>query len=212
MILIPRVFHRIWLGPNAMPDEYVEFGRSWENKHPGWEMRLWTEANRPRLQNEECFRRALTYSQKADILRYELIYELGGVYIDTDFQCLKCIEPLLADLTFFGAGENEGIASIGIFGAVPHHIVCFRLMRAIPRQMRMQGVWPSKATGPGLMTSVIAGFRGTRDVKVYGPGLFYPYHWTEKHRRHEEFPDAYAVHHWAGSWTAAYEDSHVQGP
>jgi hypothetical protein len=30
--------------------------------------------------------------------------------------------------------------------------------------------------------------------------LFYPYDWTELHRRGETFPDAYAVHHWSSKW------------
>jgi mannosyltransferase OCH1-like enzyme len=32
---------------------------------------------------------------KSDILRYEVLHKLGGVYVDFDFLCLKNIEPLL---------------------------------------------------------------------------------------------------------------------
>ena len=46
-IAIPRLFHQIWLGPDPFPAEYVEYQRSWTRHHPGWELRLWTEADLP---------------------------------------------------------------------------------------------------------------------------------------------------------------------
>lgn len=30
--------------------------------------------------------------------------------------------------------------------------------------------------------------------------VFYPYHYTEPMREHDEFPDAITRHHWAASW------------
>jgi hypothetical protein len=31
---IPRIFHRIWLGGTAMPDEYKRFGDTWRRHNP----------------------------------------------------------------------------------------------------------------------------------------------------------------------------------
>jgi len=39
----PRVFHRIWIGPDPLPDSFAAFGESWVRHHPHWEHRLWTE-------------------------------------------------------------------------------------------------------------------------------------------------------------------------
>jgi hypothetical protein len=38
---------------------------------------------------------------------------------------------------------------------------------------------------------------------VFPKELFYPYHFTEPHRRFEYFADALAVHHWSHSWVGA---------
>lgn len=38
---IPRTFHRIWLGPRPMPDDYLEFGQGWLDLHPSWQLVDW---------------------------------------------------------------------------------------------------------------------------------------------------------------------------
>src|SRR5688572_30025403 len=91
---IPRTFHRIWLG-GGMPQQYELYGESWLHWHPQWRMITWTENNLPPLQNQRQFDDAGIWAQKADIARYEILYRYGGVYIDTDFECLQNIEDLL---------------------------------------------------------------------------------------------------------------------
>jgi hypothetical protein len=40
---------------------------------------------------------------KSDILRREVIYRFGGLYLDTDFECLSSFEPLHDRLDFFAS-------------------------------------------------------------------------------------------------------------
>lgn len=53
--------------------------------------------------------------------------------------------------------------------------------------------------GPGFLTRIAM---QTPNVTLFPPSVFYPYHWRETHRRLESFPQAYAVHHWQGTWVA----------
>ena len=46
-VAIPRIIHRIWVGPEELPAEFAAFGEQWADMHPGWEHRLWTEDNLP---------------------------------------------------------------------------------------------------------------------------------------------------------------------
>ena len=55
MILIPQIFHRIWLGDKEMPEEFVYYGETWKKLHPSWKIKLWTEENIPKLINQEAF-------------------------------------------------------------------------------------------------------------------------------------------------------------
>ena len=112
-LLIPKVFHRIWLG-GPLPDEYVAFGESFQRCHPQWQMILWDETNLPPLRNQQAFAAATSLAQKADIARYELLYRQGGIYLDTDFECRKSLEPLLDGVRSFAATEDERWISIGI--------------------------------------------------------------------------------------------------
>jgi hypothetical protein len=66
--------------------------------------------------------------------------------------------------------------------------------------LRTKGIPPGKSlawAGPPLLTESLA---GERDVKLYGPREFYPYSRKEMDRKGEQFPGAFAAHHWAYSW------------
>jgi mannosyltransferase OCH1-like enzyme len=87
--VIPRIIHQIWLGPLTPPSKALD---SWKKKHPNWEYRLWTEDNLPNLKNQHAFDVSDNYPQKADILRYELLEQFGGVYVDADVHCIKPVD------------------------------------------------------------------------------------------------------------------------
>jgi inositol phosphorylceramide mannosyltransferase catalytic subunit len=201
-LLIPRTFHFVWLGGKPMPAEFVGFRRTWADHHPDWQIVVWDESTLPVLRNQAAFDALPTWSQKVDLASFEILLRHGGVYLDTDFECLKDIEPLLAGLDLFGASEDGVHTCHGIVGAVPGHPLIERIVDAFPQSIADHGhEGAAHATGPHHITRVVAAWRAEgHDATVFGPELFYPYHYTEKHRRHEVFPDAYAAHHWAGSW------------
>ena len=46
---------------------------------------------------------------KADIIRWELLYEYGGVFVDADAYCIKSVAPLLKNNKSF-VGRTSGCA------------------------------------------------------------------------------------------------------
>jgi mannosyltransferase OCH1-like enzyme len=197
-VTIPKIFHRIWLGKQQMPDEFVWYGETWAKHHPDWTMLLWTDENLPDLINQQEFLLAETTSYKSDILRYEVIYRYGGIYIDTDLECLRNIEPLLKGVHAFAAQENAHILCAAIFGAEQGHPLMADLVSWLSDSFRRnRHLSNSEQTGPRFFTSMVA--RHPETV-VFEAKLFYPYHWSEKWRKGQTFPDAYAIHHWSGSW------------
>ncbi|CAF1355895.1 unnamed protein product [Rotaria sordida] len=56
-----------------------------------------------------------------DILRFEILYQYGGIYIDLDFEPLKNLELLLHGVQAFVAYESEYFICNGILGAIPGH-------------------------------------------------------------------------------------------
>ena len=62
------------------------------------------EAKNFGMKNKEAFLSAYNYGMKSDILRYEILHSFGGVYIDTDYECVmnigKCTTHNLLDFLF----------------------------------------------------------------------------------------------------------------
>jgi hypothetical protein len=187
-----------------MPAEFKAFGRSWQRLHPGWKMKLWTEANMPPLTNRWAFNHSRSFSGRANVLRYEILLEMGGVYIDTDFECLRNIEPLLGDVECFAGHHRDeefehgsfAVANNAIMGSVPGHPFLRDLIEEAEANMRGvmdQTRLPAYQTGPVFLTTVI---QRHPEVKIFPPEVFYPYGPRERWRRHERFSRAFAVHHW----------------
>lgn len=200
MISIPRIFHRIWLGDAPMPEEFAAWGQEWLDLHPGWTMRQWgnEDAARFEMKNRALFDASKTGAGKADILRLEILEREGGVYLDTDFKPLKNIEPLLWGARAVVGWHNALFINNAIIGAIPGHSYIRALIEAVPEGIASFPTLDLQS-GPGLLTRVknSGEFPGLRD---FGPGIFYPYDWNEDGCAVEDFPNAFAVHHWAKSW------------
>ena len=197
-ILIPKVFHRIWIGNKPMPQEFIEYGETWKKYHPDWEMKLWTDENMILLQNQESYNNAAHMAQKADIARYEILYHFGGVYIDCDFECVKSIESLLYGVQAFAASEDDSTISIGIMGCVQQNETFKFIIDHVAEWMKKYSMLPiSGQTGPWFVTNLL---KGNKELIVFEKEKFYPYYFTEKYRKGEAFKGAYAIHHWAASW------------
>lgn len=113
---IPHVVHWIWLGPKPFPAKSVENVRSWIAKHPDWQFKFWTDRDRlppckgmekiyvqnfPLIFLEKMFEQSENYGEKSDILRFEILYQEGGVYVDHDANCLINFDSLHRGFDFY---------------------------------------------------------------------------------------------------------------
>jgi len=194
--VIPRIFHRIWLGVGAMPPEFVDWGETWQRHHPDWEMRLWTDDELPELSHPEAFERGRNHSERSNVLRYELLWRQGGVYIDTDMECRRSIEPLLDGVSAFAGNTRPGRIGSAIIGSEPGHPAFERAVERVPLGVDAGGR-QTEETGPGFLTAILSEFP---EVTIFPAEYFYPYRHDEKHRSDAAFPEAYAVHHWTKTW------------
>jgi mannosyltransferase OCH1-like enzyme len=191
-----------------MPEEFVRFGETWRTQNPGWELKLWGESDLPLLRNQALYDTAESYSEKSDIVRFELLLLFGGVYIDCDFECLRGIEQILSGVEAFAGFEDDTQVCTAIIGTVPGHPFFDYLVRSLPASVLENGrADPVVTTGPKYLTRCTAeyDFGDTPPVTLFPAAYFYPYPWTQKYRRHEKFDQAYAVHHWSGSWMQSSE-------
>ncbi|HEX3978513.1 MAG TPA: FkbM family methyltransferase [Solirubrobacteraceae bacterium] len=202
--MIPRIIHRVWPGEDPLPAEVQALGETWATHHPGWELKLWRPSDLPPLRNQELFDAARSYALRSDIARYEVLLRYGGIYVDTDFECLRSFEDLLDGVEAFIGSENGIHLTNALMGAVAGHPLMEAIVAAIPESIAADPSGPpNERTGPFLVTRVVDADPALRDgLLVCEPHLFYPYLYNEHDRRDEAFPESYAVHHWSGSWVS----------
>lgn len=194
-----------------MPEEHRRYGETWEKHHPDWEMRLWGAPGRcpdmPPLINQDLYDypeewispRSNPWQFRSDVVRLEVLWHFGGVYVDTDFECLRPLDPLLTeDVTCFAAWEREGLwLNNAILGSTRGHPFIWRLIVGLRERARThKGERPNVISGPRLLT---AEFNKDREgVTPFPKVLFYPYGWWELGTPEERgpWPWAFAVHHW----------------
>jgi hypothetical protein len=199
-ILIPKLFHWIWFGPKALPEQYRCWIEGWLDLHPGWEHVLWTDANRPTLVNEVQFQGADSFAQKADIARYEIVHRYGGVYLDTDTECLRCIEPLLAGVEAFVVEGEPHTVEASPVGATQGHPWLAEVIARLPHSMEV-GWGNMHQAGPRFLTSVTL---GRRDVVIFEERLFTSEPADQSTRIDEaKRAQAYSIHHWGNTWGIA---------
>lgn len=187
--MIPKKFHQIWLGPNPLPKEFEKYQKTWKKFHPGWEFLFWTEENLPEdLDRIEIYEKLRSPVERSDLLRLEVVNKLGGIYIDTDFECIRSVEPLIADIDFFLAYLNENRTNNAIIGSVPGHPFLERAIKnATPRDFFG---YDKAAAGPFYIDALIKEYPELKKFESY---LFYPVTPYERGR-------AVAIHHASRTW------------
>lgn len=203
MIQIPRIIFRTV--PKRTTPEVEGFWRRACELHPDWRHITYRDPIDPALfpMTSPLWRRCRSGAQKAGLIRLEALLRHGGIYLDSDVEVLRSLHPLL-QLEGFAAFEDPGVIPDAVLGARLGHPAidaCLRL--AIERLEAASGDWRTDGPwgcGPGVTTTVLP---GRDDFFILAPSSFYPYHYTEKERRNEDFsilPWVYGVHHWHNSW------------
>lgn len=185
--MIPKVFHRVWVGGKLMPEHFARWGRGWLEAHPGWTMKVWTEKEVQSLENHDLLARCSSLAQQSDIIRYEVLFREGGIYLDTDMECLKNIEPLLDGVDLFACWQKSGFLSNAIFGAAPGNETIGKLFRQSRTNFRAH---PWNAMGPPFFTPIVL---ASDEVRIFNRKTFIPYTRAE----YEQFP----VHPVEVSWS-----------
>jgi mannosyltransferase OCH1-like enzyme len=208
---IPRQVHRIWLAGTPEPDWIRPFADTW--RRPGWTLRQWSgpEELAP-LVNQDIYDRADELwpgdasRLRADLLRYEILHRLGGVYVDADFECLRPIDVLLEGVSACVAwAAQDSLLANGFMGTVPGHSFFGALVDGIAAKADVAshpGFHPVRFSGPLYLTRMWR--ECGEDVTVFPARLFYPYPWERAtaHVPGEDWPGSYGVHHWARARSA----------
>lgn len=225
---IPKIIHQTWKD-NNIPEHLQAYALSWKTKHPDWSYILWTdEMNRKFIHDHHphflpVYDRYPTAIQRVDAVRYFILLKLGGVFVDLDFECLKNISPLLADTEFVAGLEPEAHATkhdkqsiisnafmAGVAGAGFVRQLCTYIERNDFLKYRNDPGfnYVLDCAGPFMLTRVYNAYPQKEQVRIWGHELLYPLIKdpdtgaisTEDHMQAVDEGNAYAIHHYWGSW------------
>lgn len=211
--MIPKKLHIIWIGDDKKrPDRWIS---TWCEKHPDWEIKIWGNDDLKSIcwktqKQIDVFLKYKKYEGVADCMRYEILEQHGGVYVDADSICKKPMDDLLeCDFFTVYSGSNDDPLRVanGFIGSVPNHPVMAEMIKAIVtlenpykkwswRHMRMLKTQPWKTVGPILFTKVLASYK----VNILPSFTFLPHHFGDALVSVEEMAilskDSYAEHFW----------------
>ena len=124
--MIPKIIHQLWIGSKPAPTNHMN---TWKNMNPEFEYIRWSEEElMKRDMKIECQNRVdemVEINGKADIIRWEILYKYGGVFLDADSICVESIDDMLMKCKYFAGWEHEqlrkGLIATGTMGFPPKH-------------------------------------------------------------------------------------------
>ncbi|CRX38793.1 Glycosyltransferase [Estrella lausannensis] len=212
----PKIIHQIWVG-SPVPKKYVQWMRTWTNWQ-GWEYRLWTdkEVESIILSNAELYQKASNFGVKGDILRYEILYQFGGLYADTDFECLNpSFFELASEKVDLLLGTEPALLApppmiaSGLIAAKAKHPLIKQLIDHLKSNFESSvSREPTDLSGPAYFTSEFFKYLQqdpvTYDI-IFPTTFFYPLTANEFKLGHSAYkkyihPETAAIHYYEGSW------------
>jgi mannosyltransferase OCH1-like enzyme len=178
--------------------------QSFVDLHPDWQLNTWRDPLDPEQWPEtgDLWDRCQNGAQKAGLIRLEALWTHGGIYVDSDMECYRPLDPLLGNDCFVAAWEDAKTIPDAFCAAPPRHPVTAELLDAARRSVeRGDDAWHS---GPGVFTATLPHAAERGQALLLPPQSVYPYHWRNKvkdrKRNHKAEPWALAAHHWDYSW------------
>lgn len=120
--MIPKIIHYVWVGGNPKPKNIKRCMKTWQKHLQDYQIIEWNEGNFDIHENKyvEQAYKAKKWAFVSDYIRAKAVYEMGGIYLDTDVLVLDNLESLLNNRAFVGF-ENTANPFTAVFGAEKHH-------------------------------------------------------------------------------------------
>ena len=141
----------------------------------------------------------------ADYARFYVLYQYGGVYLDTDVQLVKNIDELRLKGKFAGFGNDETVSTGLILATEKNDWLCKKVMDTYIGE---EFVWddPSKILAIGRRVTRIlidSGLKPNGQMQMVQDYTIYPKYYfnpTDGDIRGKVDERAYSIHHYAATW------------
>lgn len=206
---IPKKIHYFWFGKGPIPELHQKCIDSWHRVCPDYEIIRWDESNYDITKNQYMEQAYMVgkWGFVPDYARLDVIYEHGGIYLDTDVEVIRTFDELL-NLNAFACFESKYLVALGLgFGAKPHNQCLKKLMNDYNNRSFIKNDGSLDLTpSPFLQTKVLKDiglelnnkFQIVEDLVVLPTECLSPDNNMIPHITKNTF----SIHHYAGSWTS----------
>ena len=205
--MIPKIIHYCWFGKKDLPPEAKRCIASWKKMCPDYDIIRWDENNFDVNQNPfiKAAYEAKKWAFVSDYARLKVVYDNGGIYLDTDVELRKNLDSLREHGCYIGIQQNEFLCTTGLgFGATKSNPVVLKMLESYD-DLTFSESHTLELSCPLLNYAVIRSYglvsnteiTDLPEVTVYPPQYFDPYGGENLLCN-----ETYSVHHYAASWTS----------
>lgn len=205
---IPKVIHYCWFGKGELPELAKKCINSWKKYCQEYEIIEWNESNfdiNSNLYVKQAYE-AKKYAFVSDYVRLYVLYNYGGIYMDTDVEVLKPLESFLVHEAFSGFETEEAVPT-GIMGCTRRNEFFKLLMSYYDNRtfIKADGTYDI-TTNVEIITNYCKsnGLKLNNNLQDINGFILYPkeYFCPKNHVSGEInlTDNSYTIHHFAGSW------------
>lgn len=179
--MIPKKLHFVWVGDESKcPHNCIN---TWRELNPDYEVKIWGNKEYEsewinKAHMEQMWHREL--NGVADMMRYEILFNEGGITLDADSICLKPLEDWLLEPNEFSCWENElvrpGLVAAGYLGSVPKAIFFGQIIEDIKSEPTVIDKMAWETVGPLRVT--MAWRKLNYPLTIYPSHYFIPSHFS----------------------------------
>ncbi len=208
--MIPKIIHYCWFGGKELPTDVKSCISSWQVYCPDYEIKRWDENNFD-VKSHPFMNAAFQSSNWAfvsDYARLKIIYEYGGIYLDTDVELIHSLDSLLDNKCYIGIQQNEKLCNTGLgFGAEKNNVIIKKMMDVYD-EIVFDETKKNTFACPWLNDKILTeiGYQHSNevefleDITIYPPRFFDPYPSGKGYDLMCE--DTFSSHHYAATWTS----------
>lgn len=211
--MIPKTINYCWFGRKRKPNSVKKNIASWRKYCPDYKIIEWNEDNF-HIQDYKFTKQA--YNDKkwafvSDYARLKIIYDNGGIYLDTDVELIKNLDDLLYNDAYVAIQRKDKLCNTGLgFGAVPKNKIIEKMMNLYSK-IDYASANKEKIACPILNNQVLEslGYSYSNQVikmsniSVYPPEYFDPY--SPGFSDDVLTNNTYTIHHYDASWVSGKE-------
>ena len=231
--LIPKMIHQIWSDVyEPLPKIFQELGDTWKYFHKDWQYVLWDDEKIEQFVNRYfplCAKpfNSFAYNvQRWAVIRYLILYKMGGLYVDFDYECIDPVEKVLLGNCCFALepeehrlpflDPNHPYFNNAFMAAIPGHPFMKRVINDV-FQKDLSSLPENKTrfehvlctTGPGMLSDVYASYTGKENIYLIPAEYVSPFsspeirsiwHGVIEQDWEDRLQKAVAVHYFMGPW------------